>query len=170
MNGLGLPAAQPSVAELEAQLAMARALEPIQRELADAKRAYRDALDGGDQAVIEAAKERKRKAAHDANETRTWLRREARIAKLRQQLPALVERLAGRILDPDGREDVELRAELQERADGMRQELEALEGEAVPLRELFAAAGPPVIVETPSVTEVELPTATVRARAQKGGK
>ncbi|MEV0586315.1 hypothetical protein [Nonomuraea sp. NPDC050310] len=169
-NGFELQTAQPSVRELREQLAMAEALEPIELELQAAKQAYRDALEDGDPQTIAAAKQRKQDAANHINETRTWLRRERRIAKLLTQIPALEERLAGQILDDDGREDADLRAQLQARLAGMREELPVLEAEAAPLRELFGTPQPsPVVVEDGSA-DVDAPavTATAKARTGKG--
>lgn len=170
MNGLGLPAAEPTIAELRAQLAVATACEPISIELQEAKAAYRDALDDGNPKTVAAAKERKSVAADHINETRTWLRREARIGRLLAEIPQLEARLAGQVLDEHGGEDVELRAQLEAQLAAMREELPLLEEEAAPLRELFAAAGPHTLVGDASVTTVGLPTVAVKAKPMKGGK
>ena len=170
MNGLGLPTSQPTLAELREQLAMAEACEPIKQELQEAKAAYREALDSSDQDAIAVAKQRKQAAAHHINETRTWLRREARIGRLLAMIPELQTRLAGPILDEHGRDDQQLRAEVEEALAAMKAELPALEAEAAPLRELFGAAGPPIVVEDPDVTAVDMPVVKAEARAMKGGK
>lgn len=154
MNGLGLPGPQTPVSELRRQLAMAEACEPIERELQEAKQAYRDALDDGDPETVAAAKERKSAAANHINETRTWLRREARIADLKSRLAV-----------PQGSTPDPWRFD-------MEKELDQLEAEAAPLREYLGAVpqpGPPIVVEDGSAS-VDMPHVQAKARAMKGGK
>lgn len=148
MNGLGLPAAEPTVAELRDRLALAEACEPIQQENSDAKQAYRDALATGDPAVVAAAKQRKQAAADRINETRTWLRGEARIAYL-----------TGYLARPESqnRPDVELRH-------AMRKELEGLEVLVAPFREAFGAAQAAAVVVEDGSASVSTPAVRVKAK------
>ncbi|MGW6498543.1 hypothetical protein [Nonomuraea angiospora] len=175
MNGLGLPTAQPTVRELREQLALAEACEPISSELQDAKEAYRQALESGDPAAIGAAKERKQAAAHHINETRTWLRREARIAKLQTLIPDLQTQLAEPAWQPKPGwtdEERQARADMEAALAAMEAELPALEEEAAPLRELFGSipqAGPPIVVEDGSAA-VDMPVVKASAKAMKGGR
>ncbi|WP_326637264.1 hypothetical protein OG884_26475 [Streptosporangium sp. NBC_01755] len=175
MNGLGLPAAQPTAAELRAQLALAEACEPIQQENLDAKQAYRDALERGDAAEIAAAKERKQAAAHQINETRTWLRREARIAKLQALIPALEEDLSKPHWRPTSAwrpEEHRHLEEARERLAAMKAELPALEADAAPLREVFESLPvpvPPFVLEDGSA-QVDLPPVAVKSKTMKGGR
>lgn len=169
MNGLGLPGPEPTVRELRDQLALAEACEPIQQENADAKQAYRDALDGGDPAEIAAAKQRKQEAADAINETRTWLRREERIAVLARLIPRAEAELAAPHWKPRPDWTPEIhqeRADLEARLNAMKEDLPALEAAARPLRELFGAfpaPGPAVAVEDGSVS-VSTPAVRVKAK------
>jgi PAS domain-containing protein len=155
MNGLGLPKPQPSIAQLRDELALAEACHPIEQEAAEAKQAYRDALSSGDPDEIAAAKARKQAAADRINETRTWLRAEARIAYLTGYLERPVS---------DTRPDVELRH-------AMQQELDKLEQLVAPFREAVAAFPPgPVVVVEDGTVEAVTPAVQVQAHAMKGGK
>ncbi|GHH67647.1 hypothetical protein GCM10017673_14990 [Streptosporangium violaceochromogenes] len=170
MNGLELPQPPRPIAELRAELALAEACEPIWQAHQDAKAAYAEALESGDLAAIRAAGRAKNAAAIRLNETRAWLRREARIARLTAEIPNVENRLAGPVVDRQGRESAELRAELEELLAAMRAELEELSELAAPLRELFGAQpGPdlPVVVEDGSASADGVPV-TVRARARTG--
>lgn len=174
MNGLGLAGPQPTVSELRRQLAMAEACEPIERELQEAKQAYRDALDDGDPETVAAAKARKAAAAHHINETRTWLRREARIGTLNALIPDLQAQLAEPAWQPRPDwtvEERQARADMEAALASMQEELPALEAEAAPLREYLGAVpqpGPPIVVEDGSA-HVDMPTVQAKARAMKGG-
>ena len=170
MNGLGLPPAPTPFAQRRAEQAMDAACEPIWQAHQDAKQVLADAVESGDLVAMREASAAKNTAAIRLNDTRTWLRREKRIAKLQAEIPALEMRLAGPILDAAGREDAELRAELAACLATFREELPALEAEAQPLRDLFGAmpAEPiGVVVEDGSASADGLPV-TVRARARTG--
>ncbi|MFE3449619.1 hypothetical protein ACFXJ8_11855 [Nonomuraea sp. NPDC059194] len=171
MNGLGQPAVQESAAELRARLELVEACEPIWQAHQDAKAAAKEAAVSGDAVAYRAAVEAKNDAAVRLNGTRQWLRREARIAKLKANIPQLQQRLAGQILNEHGQEDAELRAELAERLDGWQAELVELEEVAAPLREALGALPTPVadVVVEDGGASVDVPSpAAMRARVRTG--
>lgn len=74
------------------ELEVLEALEPIRVENVEAKAAYQAAVESGDERAIAKAKARKDQAARRLNETRRWLRTEARVAELASELEQLEQR------------------------------------------------------------------------------
>lgn len=167
--------------QLRAELELVEALEPIEEAHAEAKTAYRAALDSGDQAAIAAAKRVKLAAAHHLNETRTWLRRERAITKLSTvTIPELERVLAGPILISDGKgeagEDSEQRSELEQALAAAREELAAFQVEAGQMRRDLEALGGVVSAEAvpldlpPGSADVTTSAITVKPLANGDGK
>lgn len=154
MNGLGNTPheenpLQWTARQLRDRLALIEACEPIQQAHHEAKQAYQEAMAAGNPRVIAAAKQARDMAASRLNETRRWLRAEARLAHLLTFLASA---------RPEGER---LAAE---------QEIGGLETLLAPYREAFAArpalpAGPGRAGGAGSA-EVDMPAVRVRA---KGG-
>lgn len=160
--------------------ALEDACEPQEEALYVAKEAYWEAVESGDPAAIRAAKEAKRAAADQFEATRTWLRREAEIAKLQTRtIPRLEEILAGPMLVKDGkdaREDAAARAEVEQALSAARAELEQLTALAVPLRRQLEELGGQVVGDPvppdlpPGSAEVTMPSISVRSQTRAHGR
>lgn len=145
MNGLSRPPERKTASQLRRELAVAEACEPIEQERDDTRQAYADALASGDPKTIAAAKAVRDAAALRLNDTRKWLRAEARVAVLK-----------GRLARPGGQDD----------RDKDAAELASLEVLLAPYRELLGTpltGGP---APAGGTTEAVMPGAKARV---KGG-
>lgn len=164
------------------EAALLEALQPIEQAHLDAKQAFKEARESGDQAAFLAAKQRKQATGNHLEETRTWLRREDAIRRLQAiTIPKLEQRLAGPILAQDGpgspaREDTKTRKQLETMLERARTELAKLGKEAADYRAQLeqlggVVGGDPVPPDLPpGSAEVELPSIDVKADINGGSR